>query len=69
MTLNGFLQIALFFSVLLLLTKPRGLYMARVYEGRPLWVSPVLGPLERGIYRLCGLRSMGPIVEHLLMVG
>jgi potassium-transporting ATPase potassium-binding subunit len=57
MTLNGFLQIALFFGFLLCLTKPLGLYMARVYEGRPPWLSAVLGPLERGIYRLCGLRS------------
>jgi potassium-transporting ATPase potassium-binding subunit len=31
--------------------------MARVYEGRPSGLSAVLGPLERGIYRLCGLRS------------
>ena len=57
MTLNGFLQIALFFAVLLCLTKPLGLYMARVYEGRPSALSAILGPLERGIYRLCGLRS------------
>jgi K+-transporting ATPase ATPase A chain len=57
MTLNAILQITLFFSVLVLLTKPLGLYMARVYEGRPPGLSPVLGPLERGIYRLCGLRS------------
>lgn len=57
MTLNALLQITLFFSVLLLLTKPLGLYMARVYEGRLSGLSAVLGPLERGIYRLCGLRS------------
>ena len=57
MTLNGFLQIALFFAVLLCLTKPLGLYMAQVYEGRPSALSTILGPLERGIYRLCGLRS------------
>jgi len=57
MILNGFLQIALFFAVLLCLTKPLGLYMAQVYEGRPSALSAILGPLERGIYRLCGLRS------------
>ncbi len=57
MTLNGFLQIVLFFGVLLLVTKPLGLYMARVYQGHPSWLSVVLGPLERGIYRLCGVRS------------
>jgi K+-transporting ATPase ATPase A chain len=69
MSINGFLQIGLFFALLLLLTKPLGSYMARVYDGRQLWLSPVLGPLERGIYRLCGLQSVGPIVEHLLMFG
>jgi len=57
MTLNGFLQIALFFAILLLFTKPLGLYMARVYEGRPPGLSALLGPLERGIYGLCGVRS------------
>ena len=57
MILNGLLQIALFFAVLLLLTKPLGAYMAGVYEGRPSALSSMLGPLERGIYRLCGLRS------------
>jgi len=57
MILNGLLQITLFFAVLLLLTKPLGVYMARVYEGRPSALSAMLGPLERGIYRLCGLRS------------
>lgn len=56
MTLNGFLQIALFFTILLFLTKPLGLYMARVYEGHPSGLSAVLGPLEHGIYRLCGVR-------------
>jgi K+-transporting ATPase ATPase A chain len=57
MTLNALLQIALFFAFLLLLTKPLGVYMARVYEGRPPGLSALLGPFERGIYRLCGLRS------------
>jgi len=57
MTVNALLQIALFFTVLVLLTKPLGLYMARVYEGRSCGLSAVLGPLERAIYRLCGLRG------------
>ncbi|NGZ10069.1 MAG: potassium-transporting ATPase subunit KdpA [Nitrospira sp. LK70] len=57
MTLHGLLQIALFFGVLLLVTKPLGLYMARVYKGRPPGLSVVLGPLERDIYHLCGMRS------------
>jgi potassium-transporting ATPase potassium-binding subunit len=57
MTINGLVQIGLYFVVLLALVKPLGLYMARVYEGRPSGLSVVLGPLERRIYRLCGLHS------------
>ena len=57
MTLNGLLQIALFFTILLSVTKPLGLYMARVYQGHPSWLSTWFGPLERGIYRLCSVRS------------
>jgi K+-transporting ATPase ATPase A chain len=51
MTANGWLQI-LFYSVLLLaLTKPLGVYMVRVYDGSLRWLAPV----ERAIYRLCGV--------------
>src|SRR5574342_869561 len=51
MTANGWLQI-LFYSVLLLaLTKPLGAYMVRVYDGSMRW----LAPLERVVYRLCGI--------------
>jgi K+-transporting ATPase ATPase A chain len=57
MTFNGWLQIALFFAVLTALVKPLGWYMARVYEGRPCGLDRVLGPFERLLYRLCGVRS------------
>lgn len=57
MTLNGTLQIALYFVVLLVLVKPLGAYMARVYEGRPTGLDRVLGPLERLIYRGAGVRA------------
>ena len=56
MTVNGFLQIALYFVVLIALVKPLGAYMARVYEGEPIFLDRVLGPVERLIYRLCGVR-------------
>src|SRR5882724_11079296 len=57
MTTNGLLQIFLFIAVLVALAKPLGTYMARVYEGQPLWgLDRVLGPLERLIYRVCGVR-------------
>ena len=56
MTTNGLLQIGLYLVVLLALAKPLGAYMARVYEGRPSGLDRVLGPLERLIYRLAGVR-------------
>ncbi len=55
MTSNGWLQIAVFFGVILLAAKPMGLYMARVYEGKRTWLDPVLGPIERLLYRLTGV--------------
>jgi len=55
MTLNGWLQIAVFFALLLLAAKPMGLYMVRVYERKKTWLDPVLGPVERLLYRLTGV--------------
>ncbi len=57
MTVNGLMQIALYFAVLLALVKPLGSYMARVYEGQPVFLNRVLGPVERLIYRVCGVRE------------
>jgi len=51
----GWLQIALYVVVLIALAKPLGGFMARVFEGRPCGLDRVLGPLERGIYRVCGV--------------
>ena len=57
MTTNGLLQIFLFIALLVALAKPLGAFMARVYEGQPLWgLDRVLGPVERLIYRLCRVR-------------
>ncbi|MBY0296229.1 MAG: potassium-transporting ATPase subunit KdpA [Methylobacterium sp.] len=55
MTLNGWIQIALFCAVVLALVKPLGLYMTRVFTGERTVLSPVLGPVERGLYRIAGL--------------
>lgn len=55
MTLNGLLQIMLFFGVLLALTKPLGWYMAHVFAGQAPGLERLLGPLERLGYRLCGV--------------
>ena len=55
MTMNGWLQIFLLFGVVLLATKPLGLYMARVFEGERTWLDPILCPIERLIYKLTGV--------------
>jgi K+-transporting ATPase ATPase A chain len=55
MTSIGLLQIALFFLVLVALTKPVGTYMAHVFEGQRTWLHPILRPLERLIYRISGV--------------
>ncbi len=56
MTANGILQFVVFFGVLLLIVKPLGAYMARVYEGRSIWLQRFLGPIERLTYRTAGIR-------------
>jgi K+-transporting ATPase ATPase A chain len=53
---NSWLQIALYFGVLLAVAEPLGAYMARVYSGERVLLERVLGPVERGIYRLAGVR-------------
>lgn len=55
MTLQGWLQILLYFGALLLLARPLGSYLALVLEGRPNFLSPVMGPLERWLYRIAGV--------------
>jgi K+-transporting ATPase ATPase A chain len=55
MTINGFLQIALYVAILLALAKPLGGYMARVYQGQSVGLNRWLAPLENSIYRLCGI--------------
>jgi K+-transporting ATPase ATPase A chain len=56
MTGSDIVQIILYFGALLLLAKPLGVYMARVYEGRPSGLDRVLGPVERLFYRICGIK-------------
>ena len=56
MTANGILQFVVFFGVLLVIVKPLGVYMARVYEGKPTWLTRLLGPIERLINSLAGIR-------------
>src|ERR1700723_2459769 len=56
MTTNGWMQIALFFFVVLALAKPMGSYMTLVFERRRTWLDPVAGPIERLLYRVTGVR-------------
>ncbi|KQO74978.1 potassium-transporting ATPase subunit KdpA [Rhizobium sp. Leaf262] len=57
MTLNGWLQIFAFCGVLILLVKPLGAYMTRVFSGENTWLSPLLKPVERRLYALAGTSS------------
>lgn len=55
MTWQGWLQILLYLGVLLALVKPLGLYMARVFEGKPIWgMTAIFSPIERLTYRIAG---------------
>jgi len=56
MTANGWLQVAIFFALILACTKPLGAFIATIIEGRRNFMTPVLGPVERLIYRLSGVR-------------
>ncbi len=57
MTLNGWLQIAVFISIVVLLAKPMGVYMTCVFERRRTWLDPVLVPVERLIYKCTGVQA------------
>ncbi len=57
MTAVGVFNIVLYFLAILAITKPIGLFMTRVFQGERTFVHPVLRPLERLIYRLCGIRE------------
>jgi len=50
MTAIGWIQIVLFCAIIVALTKPLGAYMTRVFNGERTWLSPVLRPVEAGLY-------------------
>jgi K+-transporting ATPase ATPase A chain len=54
-TLNSVLQVILFMVLVLLVTKPVGLYLTKVFAGERTWLSPVFVPVERLFYRLSGI--------------
>ena len=55
MTITGWIQIALFSVIVILITRPFGGYMTRVFAGERTFLSPVLRPVERAVYWLCGV--------------
>src|SRR5262249_15706549 len=57
MTFNGWLQIAVYFGLLLLTVKPLAPYMTEVFEGKRTLLSFVLRPVERATYWICGVRE------------
>jgi potassium-transporting ATPase potassium-binding subunit len=57
MTINGWLQILFFFVIILLVTKPLGVFMAHVFNREKTFLDPVLRPVERLIYKLTGVNE------------
>jgi len=55
MTANGWFQIGLYLLAIFLVTKPLGIFMTRVFSREKTFPDPVLRPMERLIYRLCGI--------------
>ncbi len=55
MTINGWMQIAIFALIVVALTKPLGGYMTRVFSGERTMLSPVLRPIEVALYRVAGV--------------
>src|ERR1044071_5276936 len=57
MTATGLFQILFYLLVIIALTRPLGAFMARVFQGERTFLHPLLGPLERLVYRLGGVRE------------
>jgi K+-transporting ATPase ATPase A chain len=55
MTANGWLQIGFFLLVIFLLTKPLGVFMARVFNREKTFLDPIFRPVEKLVYRLTGV--------------
>src|SRR6202166_2054230 len=55
MTINGWLQIFIFLALIFAVTKPLGVFMARVFAGERTFLDPVLRPIERLLYRVTGV--------------
>jgi K+-transporting ATPase ATPase A chain len=71
MTANGIAQILIFFAIIAAVAVPLGVYMARVFNGDRTFLSPVLGPVEKIIYWICGVddkREQGWVTYTVAML-
>ncbi len=57
MTSAGIVQLLVFFGLILLVTRPIGLFMSRLFQGERTFLHPIFRPLERLVYRACGIRE------------
>jgi K+-transporting ATPase ATPase A chain len=72
MTIEGWLQIALFVAMVAALVVPLGGYMAKVFEGERTFAHPLVAPIERAIYRLSGVdptKEQGWLAYALCFLG
>src|SRR4051794_37559345 len=59
MTFTGWAQIVLYCLIIVALVRPLGGYMTRLFAGERMFLTPVLGPIERGLYRAAGVDERG----------
>ena len=57
MTSIGVLNVVVYFLVILAVTKPMGVFLTKLFEGERTFLYPLLRPLEKLTYRLCGVRE------------
>ena len=57
MTVNGWIQIAIYCGVVLVLVQPLGAFMTRVFNGERTFLSPIVRPVEVTLYRICGIEE------------
>ncbi len=63
MTANGWSQILFFVLVIFLITKPMGIFMARVFNREKTFLDPLLRPIEKILYRLTGIDESVRVLE------
>ena len=65
MTSIGIFQILVFFGLILLVTKPVGLFMSRLFQGERTFLHPVLRPVEVIVYKLCGADLAKQVADEI----